>query len=88
MRPSVISVYVIKKDTLSRKRLANPEFDYAKDIASFRRLFSHTSGVVVNTCHGIKGEEFHTVIAFGLYMAIYQIGMKKIQLTLRGNCCM
>jgi len=50
----------------SRKRLSNPEFDYAKDLTSFRRLFSHTSGVVVNTCHGIKGEEFHTVIAFGL----------------------
>lgn len=50
----------------SKKRLANPEFDYAKDIASFRRLFSHNAGVVVNTCHGIKGEEFHTVIAFGL----------------------
>lgn len=50
----------------SRKRLKNPEFDYAKDIISFRRLFSHNSGVVVNTCHGIKGEEFHTVIAFGL----------------------
>ncbi|HMG84036.1 MAG TPA: ATP-dependent helicase [Ferruginibacter sp.] len=50
----------------SKKRLANPDFDYAKDIASFKRLFSHNSGVVVNTCHGIKGEEFHTVIAFGL----------------------
>ncbi|RKO72546.1 ATP-dependent helicase [Sphingobacterium puteale] len=50
----------------SKKRLENPEFDYAKDILSFKRLFSHSSGVVVNTCHGIKGEEFHTVIAFGL----------------------
>ncbi|SEK81303.1 3'-5' exonuclease [Parapedobacter koreensis] len=50
----------------SKKRLEKPEFDYAKDIASFKRLFNHTSGVVVNTCHGIKGEEFHTVIAFGL----------------------
>lgn len=50
----------------SKKRLDNPDFDYAKDIASFRRLFNHHVGVVVNTCHGIKGEEFHTVIAFGL----------------------
>jgi len=50
----------------TRKRLASHESDYAKDIASFRRLFSHNFGVVVNTCHGIKGEEFHTVIAFGL----------------------
>ena len=50
----------------SKKRLDKTEFDFAKDIASFKRLFSHNSGVVVNTCHGIKGEEFHTVIAFGL----------------------
>jgi DNA helicase-2/ATP-dependent DNA helicase PcrA len=50
----------------SKKRLNNPDFDYAKDIASFKRLFSHNTGVVVNTCHGVKGEEFHTVIAFGL----------------------
>ncbi len=29
-------------------------------------MFSYPSGVVVNTCHGVKGEEFETVIAFGL----------------------
>ena len=50
----------------TKKRLEKPEFDYAKDINSFKRLFRQHSGVVVNTCHGIKGEEFHTVIAFGL----------------------
>ena len=47
-------------------RLEKPEYDYAKDINSFKRLFRQHAGVVVNTCHGIKGEEFHTVIAFGL----------------------
>jgi superfamily I DNA/RNA helicase len=36
------------------------------DVNSFRRLFSHPSGVVVSTCHGVKGEEYDTVIAFGL----------------------
>ncbi len=35
-------------------------------VDSFRRLFSHPAGVVVNTCHGVKGEEYETVIAFGL----------------------
>jgi superfamily I DNA/RNA helicase len=50
----------------SKKRLENPDFDYAKDVNSFKRLFRHNSGVVVNTCHGIKGEEFNTVICFGL----------------------
>lgn len=50
----------------AEKRLENPDFDLAKDIASFRKMFKHEEGVVVNTCHGIKGEEFDTVIAFGL----------------------
>jgi superfamily I DNA/RNA helicase len=36
------------------------------DIHSFKKLFKHPSGVVISTCHGIKGEEYHTVIAFGL----------------------
>jgi len=35
-------------------------------VDSFQRIFSYPSGVVVNTCHGVKGEEFETVIAFGL----------------------
>jgi len=50
----------------TKKQLEKPEFNYAKDINSFKRLFRQHAGVVVNTCHGIKGEEFHTVIAFGL----------------------
>jgi superfamily I DNA/RNA helicase len=47
-------------------RLASQEADLPRDIASFRRLFSHPSGVVVSTCHGVKGEEYDTVIAFGM----------------------
>lgn len=50
----------------TKRRLDDPDNNYAKDIQSFRRLFRHNNGVVVNTCHGIKGEEFNTVIAFGL----------------------
>lgn len=50
----------------AEKRLENPDFDLAKDIESFKKMFKHEEGVVVNTCHGIKGEEFDTVIAFGL----------------------
>ncbi len=50
----------------AKSRLQNPVFNFAKNIESFRRMFKHESGVVVNTCHGIKGEEFDTVIAFGL----------------------
>lgn len=50
----------------AKTRLENTDFDLAKDIESFRKMFKHEEGVVVNTCHGIKGEEFDTVIAFGL----------------------
>ena len=54
----------------AKLRLAKPEFNLASDIDSFKRMFKHESGVVVNTCHGIKGEEFDTVIAFGLLHGI------------------
>lgn len=36
------------------------------DLSSFRKFFKHPSGVVISICHGIKGEEYDTVIAFGL----------------------
>ena len=36
------------------------------DLASFKKFFRHPSGVVISTCHGIKGEEYDTVIVFGL----------------------
>jgi DNA helicase-2/ATP-dependent DNA helicase PcrA len=45
---------------------ANVEEALPRDIGSFRRLFNHPSGVVINSCHGVKGEEYDTVIAFGL----------------------
>lgn len=35
-------------------------------VDSFKKIFSYPSGVVINTCHGVKGEEFEAVIAFGL----------------------
>jgi DNA helicase II / ATP-dependent DNA helicase PcrA len=50
----------------TNQRLDNPDLDHAKDTESFKKMFKHKSGVVVNTCHGIKGEEFKVVIAFGL----------------------
>lgn len=36
------------------------------DIQYFKNIFKPSTGVVINTCHGVKGEEFKTVIAFGL----------------------
>ena len=36
------------------------------DVNALRKLFGSREGIVVSTCHGVKGEEFTTVIAFGL----------------------
>ena len=47
-------------------RIAAAKGGMPTDVESFRRLFSHPSGVVVSTCHGVKGEEYDTVIAFGM----------------------
>ena len=46
--------------------IAQSDGGMPSDVASFRKLFSHPAGVVVSTCHGVKGEEYETVIAFGL----------------------
>ena len=40
--------------------------DAPTDLASFKKLFKHPYGVVISTCHAVKGEEYDTVIAFGL----------------------
>jgi superfamily I DNA/RNA helicase len=40
--------------------------DFPRDVLSMRSLFKQKNGVVINTCHGLKGEEFDTVIGFGL----------------------
>jgi superfamily I DNA/RNA helicase len=48
------------------KRLADKDYEYPDDIESWRKLFKPRSGVVIETCHGVKGEEFEVVIAFGL----------------------
>jgi len=50
----------------TRAKLDDTKSNYSSDLPSFKRLFRHNNGVVVNTCHGIKGEEFQTVICFGL----------------------
>lgn len=50
----------------AENRIATAEGRVPTDVGSFRKLFSHPAGVVVSTCHGVKGEEYDTVIAFGL----------------------
>ncbi|MGD6834415.1 UvrD-helicase domain-containing protein [Sutcliffiella halmapala] len=50
-----------------RRRYESSDFrDVPKDINYMKKMFNTKEGVVINTCQGVKGEEFHTVIAFGL----------------------
>lgn len=49
-----------------QNRLNDPTFKVPSDINSFKSFYREMNGVVINTCVGVKGEEFETVIAFGL----------------------
>ena len=47
-------------------RLKDQEFNVPSDTISFKSFYREMTGVVINTCVGVKGEEFETVIAYGL----------------------
>ena len=47
-------------------RIRNEGIDYAGSIGDFRKTFIPKSGVKVSSIHGVKGEEYETVISFGL----------------------
>lgn len=47
-------------------RLNDPTFKVPSDIESFKSFYREMTGVVINTCVGVKGEEFETVISYGL----------------------
>lgn len=40
------------------------EDQYKNEVSVFRSFFKESTGVVINTCHGVKGEEYETVIVF------------------------
>ncbi len=42
------------------------KYQLSTDIEDFKKCFKEKSGVVISSCHGVKGEEFTTVIALGL----------------------
>ncbi|MCB0517295.1 MAG: ATP-dependent helicase [Lewinellaceae bacterium] len=49
-----------------KRRIDDPNYALPGDIQSFRNFYKDAKGVVVSSCHGVKGEEFETVISFGL----------------------
>ena len=50
----------------AHSRLNNPEYNIQSDIHSLKRMFKRPGGVVVTSCHSIKGEEYETVICYGI----------------------
>jgi superfamily I DNA/RNA helicase len=41
-------------------------FNLSSDIESFKSMYKEKCGTVITSCHKIKGEEYNTVIAFGI----------------------
>jgi len=62
------SLKVLYNDFLEKMnyRLRESRFCLVDDIDTFRKMFKEKEGVLISTCHSVKGEEYETVIAFGL----------------------
>lgn len=46
--------------------IENNNGQYDDSVVALKSFFKESTGIVVNSCHGVKGEEYKTVIAFGL----------------------
>lgn len=60
------SLYKAYEDFMERIKDRVKNNHLSTDIDVFRQCFKEKEGVVINTFHGVKGEEFTTVIAFGI----------------------
>jgi superfamily I DNA/RNA helicase len=47
-------------------RLTDTNYNIQSDIHSLKKMFKRPGGVVVTSCHSIKGEEYETVICYGI----------------------
>lgn len=50
----------------ANSNIENNNGQYEDTVVALKNFFKESTGIVVNTCHGVKGEEYQTVIAFGL----------------------
>lgn len=55
-----------RKIFLDRLRPQEEGENFPLDVHSLKRFYKDMTGIVINTCIGVKGEEFETVIAFGM----------------------
>lgn len=56
----------VTSSTRRIERIRSEGIDYAGSIKDFRKAFIPKSGVKISSIHGVKGEEYETVITFGL----------------------
>lgn len=60
------SLYKAYEDFMARVKDRIKNNHLSTDIDVFKQCFKEKEGVVINTFHGVKGEEYTTVIAFGI----------------------
>ena len=60
------SLYKAYEDFMERIKYRVKNNHLSTDIDVFRQCFKEKERVVINTFHGVKGEEYTTVIAFGI----------------------
>lgn len=60
------SLYKAYEDFMARVKDRVKNNHLSTDIDVFKQCFKEKEGVVINTFHGVKGEEYTTVIAFGI----------------------
>lgn len=60
------SLYKAYEDFMTRVKDRLKNNHLSTDIDVFKQCFKEKEGVVINTFHGVKGEEYTTVIAFGI----------------------
>ncbi|EOG7700950.1 UvrD-helicase domain-containing protein [Vibrio parahaemolyticus] len=46
--------------------IENNNGQYEDTVVALKSFFKESTGIVINSCHGVKGEEYKVVIAFGL----------------------
>lgn len=54
------------EDFMARINDRMKRYNLSTDTELFKQCFKEKNGVVINTFHGVKGEEYNTVIAFGI----------------------
>lgn len=65
-KASYPSVYESYNDFIEKVNDRVARHNLSLELSLFYKIFKEKNGVVITSCHKIKGEEYHTVIAFGI----------------------